>query len=283
MKVELTTKITPEFIESRPVSYSRLKHFRTSPKDYVYSFQKKKETDAMYLGDIVDSLLIHGEDDFNLRYQPYSNFEKRTKEAKQLWADMQEKAKAEKKRLVTTEMVEQAQDCVRAIKEYPDAKPFLNMRRRHPFLNWRDRETKLPCVAAIDWDCMLDNNLFIVDLKVTKDSDPDDMGRFIVNGGVYMQVGSYLEAYKNTAFQFPTFVFIAINPDDLHNISINIVDNKYAEFCREEFLGTLKAFRYCLDNDLWHMGYEFRLFGTREYFSLSKPGWLKPLFGAWSE
>jgi hypothetical protein len=38
-----------------------------------------------------------------------------------------------------------------------------------------------------------------------------------------------------------------------------------------------------MDNNLWDMGYEFRLMGNAGYFALRKPGYGKPLFGSWDE
>lgn len=280
----MSTIINKEFIEKRPLSYSKLKEFRKSPRHYVASWEKPfVETDAMLLGSAVDCLLIDGEDEFNRQYSVYSKFEKRSNDAKAEWANMVNKARAENKRLITKELVLQAQECVKAVQEYPEARPFLNMRRKHPRLTWRDRETKLPCVGVPDWDCLIDDQLFIVDLKVPNTADPEDFTRDAWSWEYFLQVGAYLEAYKNTSFQFPYFVFIAVESSELHNVSINFVESKYAEFCREEFLGTVKAFKYCLDNDLWASGYEFRLMGTRNYFALRKPGYGKALFGAWDQ
>jgi hypothetical protein len=276
--------INEEFLKKRPVSYSRLKEFRKSPRHYVHSFEKPFiETDAMILGRAVDCILIDGEDEFNKTFLPYTNFAKRSNDAKAEWEAMLNRARAEHKTMITTELLATAHECVNALRNYPEARPYLNMRRRHPRLFWTDRETKLPCTAAIDWDCQLDRQMCVVDLKVTKDADPEEFSKSVWSWEYYIQVGSYLEAYKNTAFQFPMFVFIAVETDDLHNVSINFVENKYAEFCREEYLGTLRAFRYCLDNNLWHMGYEFRLMDTMSYFPVRKPGWGKPLFGSWDQ
>lgn len=276
----MATEINMEFIQKRPISYSRLKEFRKSPKHYVYSFEKPfVETDAMLLGSAVDCILIDGEEEFNKTYLPYTDFAKRSNDAKAEWQALVSKARTEGKRLISKEMLATAHECVNAIRNYPEAKPYLNMRRRHPRLFWTDRETKLPCMAAIDWDCLLDNQLCIVDLKTSSSADPEDFTKDAWKWEYFLQVGAYLEAYKHTAFQFPMFVFIVVETTELYNVSINLVENKYAEWCREEWLGTLRAFKYCLDNNLWHMGYEFRLMENMPYFALHKPGYGKGLFG----
>jgi hypothetical protein len=272
-----------EFLNKRPFSYSRGKEFRKSPKHYVYSFEKPFiESDAMLLGSAVDCLLIDGEDEFNKLFAPYSNFAKRSNDAKAEWQTMVNKARAEKKRLISNEMILTAHQCVKAIREYPDAQPYLrNIRKKHPRINWIDRETKVPCVGIPDWDCLLDGQLCIVDLKTSSDADPEQFTKDAWKWEYFIQVGSYLAAYKHAEFQFPMFVFIVVETTEPFNVSVNFVENKYIEFCKEEWQGTLRAFKYCLDNDLWNAGYEFRLMGTASYFALRKPGYGKALFGSW--
>ena len=276
----MPTIINEDFIKRRPVSYSRLKEFRKSPRHYVASFEKPFiESDQMLIGSVTDCLLIEGEEAFNLQYQPYSSFPKRSNDAKAEWAQMVDNARTEKKRLVSNEIIVTAKECVQAIRDYPDAQQYLNMRKRHQRIRWTDRETKLPCVGVTDWDCLIDEQLVIVDLKTAASADPEDFTRDAWKWEYFLQVGAYLEGYKHAYFQFPMFVFIVVETTELHNVSINFVEAKYAEFCREEWKGTLRAFRKCLDNDMWDSGYEYRLMDTGNYFALRKPGYGKPRYG----
>jgi hypothetical protein len=178
-------------------------------------------------------------------------------------------------------MIATAHECVNAIRAYPDAQPYLNMRKKHLRVKWTDRETRIPCVGVTDWDCMIDDQLFIVDLKTSSNADPDEFTRDAWKWEYFLQIGAYLEGYKHAYFQFPSFVFIVVETGELHNVSINFVEAKYAEFCREEWKGTLKAFRYCLDHNMWDAGYEFRLMNTGDYFALRKPGYGKAKYGTW--
>jgi len=280
----MAVTINEAFLKDRPLSYSRLKEFRKSPKHYIASFDKPKvDSDQMLIGSAVDCLLIDGEEEFSKQFTPYVKFEKRSNDAKAEWQAMVEKARTENKRLITNDLIVIAQECVKAVKEYPEAQPYLKMRKKHPTLRWTDKETKLPCIGKPDWDCLLDNQLCIVDLKTSGNADPDQFTRDAWTWEYFLQVGAYLDAYKYSEFQFPMFVFLVVETDDIHNVSINFVENKYAEFCREEWLGTLKAYKYCMDKNLWNAGYEFRLMDTATYFALRKPGYGKPLFGSWSE
>ncbi len=273
-------EITKEFLENRPLSYSRLKEFRRSPKHYMLSFEKVKVTsEPQIIGSAVDVLLISGEDEFDKNFMIYSSFEKRTKEAKAEWAALLEKARSLNKTLIDKESVEIAQKCVTSIRENEPAQPFLNMRRRHQKLLWKDKYTGLPCVGYTDWDCIVNDQLFIVDLKTSNSADPEDFTKAVWKYQYYIQVGSYLEGYKNMFYQFPYFLFLTVETVEPYNVSLNFVEGKYAEFCREEFLGTLKAFKQCLDKNLWHQGYEFRLLELAPYFPLRKPGYGSKMYG----
>ena len=274
--------INMEFLKKRPLSYSKLKEFRKSPKHYIYALTKPFfQTDPMLIGSATDCLLIDGEDEFNKQYIPYDKFAKKSNDAKAEWEVMVNKARAEHKTLISKDLLAIAHECANAVRNYSEAQPYLNMNRKHPKLNWTDRETGLPCVGHPDWDCLIDDNLFIVDLKAPANADPEEVTKSVWNFDYFIQAGAYLEAYKNVFFQFPNFVFLAVETSELHNVSINFVENKYAEFCREEWKGTLRAFKYCMDNNLWHMGYEFRNMGTSDYFALRKPGYGRPLYGSW--
>ena len=276
------TEINREFLNKHPLSYSRLKEFRKSPKHYVASWEKPFiESDQMLIGSATDCILIEGEDEFNRKFLPYSKFEKRSNDAKAEWEALVKKARAERKTLISTDLIVTAQECANAVRQYPEAQPYLNMRKKHLRVQWKDKETGLPCVGITDWDCMLDGQLCIVDLKTSSNADPEQFTKDAWSWEYFLQVGAYLEGYKRAYFQFPMFVFIVVETDELHNVSINFVEGKYAEFCKEEWRGTVKAFNYCLEHNLWHMGYEFRLIDTMNYFALRKPGYGKPLYGAW--
>ena len=114
------------------------------------------------------------------------------------------------------------------------------------------------------------------------DGDPADFGRLAYFRDMVVQCGAYLDGYHKMKYKFPYFIFIVVEPQEPFNVAVNFVDNKTANYCREEWAGTLKAFRYCLDNEQFDKGYEFRLFDNMDYFSMDLPGYAKPLFANFS-
>jgi hypothetical protein len=274
--------IDDTFIKSRPLSYSSLKAFRKSPKHYLeYLITPRISTDAMLLGSVCEKLLLYSKEEFEKEYLVYSlSDSKASKAGKEQFTQYCNQANANNVTLVTKDTFDTGCKVVESLRSYKELQPFLNnIKKKRLCLRWTDNSTRLPCIGFTDWDSKVENQLFICDLKVTKDGDPDVFNRNAWNYDYHVQVGSYLEGYKNTRYQFPYFIFVVAESVEPFNVSLMFVDNSYAEFCRDEFKGTLKAFRYAMDNNLFMQGYEFRLMELKSYFSLTKPGYGKTRFG----
>ena len=274
--------IDDSFLEGRPLSYSSLKEFRKSPKHYLeYLTKPRITTDAMLLGSITEVLLLYSKAEFEAQYVVYTlENSLRSNAGKAEMDALQTAARANNKVLVTKETYDLAVMISEGLKAYPDLKPFLdNIVRKRLRLSWKDKSTDLPIIGYTDWDAKIGGQLFICDLKVTKDAEPEAFMRSAYNYDYTIQVGSYLEGYKNTRYQFPEFVYVAAESVPPYNVSILVADNDFKEYARNEFLGTLKAFRYCMNNNLFGSGYEFRLMGLMPYFGLTKPNWGKVRFG----
>lgn len=273
-----------EYIKSRPLSKSSMKEFRKSPKHYIQYLEKPRiPSDEMILGSMVDCMLLTP-DRFKSDFMVYRTINKRTNAGKEEWAKLVEAARVEKKTLVDTGMHETAKIVVDAIYNYKDAEFLLDnirpssVQRR---VRWKNRETGLPCVGYVDFDSDVEEQIFLVELKTTKDADPDVFLRQAVNLQYYIDVGAYLDAYRVSRYEFPYFIFLVAETRPPFNVSVNFVDSKFADFGREEWIGTLLAFKKCMDNGLWDSGYEFRLMDTGNYFGMKLPGYIKKLYGAY--
>ena len=278
--------INDEFLKGRPLSYSSLKAFRKSPKHYLeYLIEPRISSDAMMLGSIVEKILLYSQQEFEQEYLVYElTASKASKEGKEQFTTLCNKANANSVTLVTKELYETAKVIVESLKSFDELKPYLNnVKRRRLMLRWTDGSTQLPMIGYTDWDSKVGHDLFVCDLKVLKSADPDDFNKAAWNYDYHIQVGSYLEGYRRTRFSFPYFLFVVVESSAPYNVSLMFVDNKYMQFCKDEFLGSLKAFRYCMDNDLFYQGYEFRLMKTMAYFSLTKPGWAKAKYGDFND
>lgn len=266
-----------EVLEKRPLSPSSLKAFRNSPRHYLeYLMAPKKPTEEMFMGSLVDCLLLE-KDKFEERYLLASKINRGTKQGK---LDFQELIKvAAGRAIVQADAMETAKIMVESIMDCHEARMFLDnkVRVQHK-LFWKDRETGLPNTGIVDFDAKIGEEWFVVDLKTSRSSDPEKFIRQALDLDYIMQPGSYLEGYRRTKYLFPQFVFLVVENVPPYLVTVNYCDSKYLDKAKAEFRGTLNAFKYCLDNDQFKMGYEFRLMQTRSYFTMSVPGYYKPRY-----
>lgn len=275
--------IDQAFIEGRPLSYSSLKKFRKSPKHYCqYLTEPKKLSDAMILGSIIDVLVLTPEL-FDKKYMVIDEKPNlRTNIGKEAWQKLLTQAQANKQLMCTKEQLKTAKYCQESLLSNPDSSRLLLAKTRTQVkLEWRDKGTNLPCIGYVDFESKAWDEDFVVDLKSTNDADPDNFNRDIFNEDYqyFLQAGSYLVGYHKAKYRFPYFVNLAVETKSPYNVSVNFYDAKVAEMCKSEFQGTLQAFRYCLNNNLFHQGYEFRLAEGLSYFSVKAPGWFRPRYG----
>jgi len=277
--------IDDEFLKNRPLSYSSLKAFRQSPKHYLeYLISPRVPSDAMVLGSAVEKLLLYDRSEFDREFRVYElSSSRRTKAGAEEWEQLVANASANKLTLLTREMFEEVKVIVAALRDSIELKPFLDgIVRRRQRLSWTDTGTQLPLIGYTDWDAKVAGQLFIVDLKVMRSSDPEDFAKDAFKYDYPIQIGSYLQGYKYTKYAFPEFLFVVAESSAPYNVTLMRVDDAYKEYCTNEFLGTLRAFRYCLNHNLFSQGYEFRLMGLMPFFGLDKPAWGKVRFGEYN-
>lgn len=270
-------EITPEFLQGRPLSYSSLKQFRKSPKHYIqYLTEPYKSSEAMVLGSAIDCLALEPEK-FDERFYLFNKPDRRSNAGKAEFDRLV--TEAGKRTMIDPETLETAKKCVASLYEYPEsARYFENRKRVQETIKWTDRETGLPLIAKIDFTAQLEDELFIIDLKSTADADPNEFNRSIVKFDYILQCGMYLEAFHKKFYKFPHFAFIAVETSEPYNVSINYCDNKFTNMAIAELRGTLKAFKKCLNENLFTSGYEFRLMGLNTYFSVQLPGYYRSPF-----
>lgn len=270
--------VTQEFIESRPLSASSIKAFRKSPKHYLMYLKKPfVPSESMILGSVVDVLALTPEE-FDKRFFV---FQKATGTgSRAVNQKAKDDAAAKGLMLITPDQVETAKLCVESLYSHDISKQLLehkkNVQRK---LLWRNKENNLPLIGYQDFESNVWGDKFIVDLKTTRSADPDEFSRQAASLDYEIQAGAYLDAYHKKFYQFPYFIFLAVETSEPYNVSVNFCDTKYVERAKSEFYGSLKAFRYCMDNfPEFNIGYDFRLMGTMSYFSMDIPRYKKERF-----
>ena len=277
--MEQITTVDQNFIENRPLSYSSLKAFAKSPKHYIEYLNKPYEpTEALILGQLIDCLVLTPKL-YENKFMVYQKPNLRTNAGKAEMESITEQARKEKLTLITQDQYTKAEICKQSLMDLDESRELIEKKTKvQTKLEWRDKTNNLPIVGYADMESKAWEGDWIVDLKSTKSADPDDFVRDAVKFGYQIQCGGYLDGFYKKFFRFPGFIFLAVETSEPYNVSVNICDNKYVEKAKEEWYGLLKAFRFCLDNDYFDKGYEFRLFGTKDYFNMTIPGYYKPSY-----
>ena len=281
----IIAKIDMEFLKKRPLSYSSLKAFRKSPRHYVKYLEKEFDPGAFVKGSIVDALVFYTEEEINKRFHVYKYFKKRTNKAKAQWKEMVELATANKQKLITTEEYEEAMKIRDALYANPQACGLLERRKRvQQEIRWIDSNTKLPVIVIIDFETTTEEGAeYIVDLKTTKDADPENFHSDIFKYHYNIQGASCALGYQKKYFSFPNFGNLAIETESPYCISFNHYTPAVMEAAKEEFYGLLLAFKRCMDNNQWNMGYEFWLMETRSSFTVNQPVYYKSRVKGYTE
>ena len=276
MEKKEIVKINDEFLKKRPLSYSSLKNFRLSPKHYYQYVTKprKPPTDAMLLGSMVECLTI-SPDEFTKQFNIYSKFSRQSNEGKARWNNMLVEAQKNNQTLVNDELYKKAELIKESVLSHEETMRYIDGKTAYQKkLTWVDKNTKLPIIGYVDLETKLElsDQLIICDMKVSNNGEPDKWMRWPADEfDVQLQVGSYLTGYHKISYQFPDFIFILVESVEPYNVSMIYCDNKYTKEAKAEFKATLTAFRYCMDEDKFDMGYDFWLMDTRDYFSMKRP------------
>lgn len=273
--------IDQAFIEERPLSASSIKAFRKSPKHYIqYLFGERVERDAYIQGNLIDTIITQPEQ-FDNRILIYEKPNLRTNAGRDEMAGLRDRAAQEGKQLATQEEVDIARECFDNVMRVDMARDLIESRTRGQIpLQWRNRRYNLPLRGYADMESNAWGEQWVVEVKTTgkeQGADPDKFLRDALSLGYDIQVAAYADAYKTMRFSFPNFIFLVVEVVEPYNCSVILCPGKFMEQARREWLGSLAAFRYCMDRNLFGRGYDFRLH-TMDYFAMEYPGWVKPLY-----
>lgn len=270
---EQSQSIAPQYIPDftkRPISYSAMKAFTLSPRHLVHYYQTPvKPTPAMELGSLVD-ILVFTPDLFEQKYIEYTPFAKRKNSDKKKWAEMVKEAQDAGKVLIATDELIEARAIKKAIFAKPNARDLLmTMTSSQERIYWTDKKTGIKCVAIPDTF----NDEWCIDMKISGHAFPADWNRyFFGDSDLTLQVGFLMKGFSSRG-KFPGFKNMVVDPNPPYDVSINTASESTMIFCAGRFEKYMQKLRFCIDNNLWHMGYEFH--SVTGEFSMDVPGYLR--------
>ena len=272
----------PIDIKTRPLSYSSLKQFRKSPKHYIQYITepRKPPSPDMIMGNAFELRLYAFSSKNDEMYRDgiyiYTKPNLRSNAGKEEWEQI--KVAGEGKIMITEEQAAIVESMIVAMQDYPEMVSYVeSFTKTQTKLLWTDRKTRIPFIGYVDAEGNAFDDDWIFDIKVTKDADPNDFQRAAFNWDYHIQMASYAEGYHRTQFRFPNFAFLCFDPNPPYNCAPIMIESNVMEESREEWRRSVDAFKFCMDEELFHQGYEFRL-QTMPYFSLRKLGYYRPKF-----
>lgn len=279
--MQYITDFNPEF-DKRPLSYSSLKAFQKSPQHFVeYRLTKSEPTPALLFGSLVD-ILILTPDEYDRKYsimppdlkKPTSAQVNAAKpspatliqiEKYNAWTE-ENKGKT----WISQGDYDLASFLAKKTNDNEKAKELLSrVVRTQDKVSWTHKETGLPLVGYKDFT----GDTFIGDLKTSNDGSPDGFQSAAFKFGYHIQTGTYLDAEKTLSGKFPDFFFLVVETVAPYNISVYKASSDFIKLGKQQFEDLMMQVKYCMDNNLWHQGYEFH--SAVGYHQLDLPGWAK--------
>ena len=184
------------------VNKSTLWEMRKSPLHYWHLMHDtpKEDTPAMKFGRAVHARMLQPEA-FGDAYIVAPECDRRTKEGKQIWAELMESGKEVVSRDDMEKIIGMESE-FEAIR-----KTLLNKQdlQTELALTWTDSETGVNCKGRLD--AIADG--FIIDYKTTTDASTKAFSREALRYGYDLQAAMYMEAARENGFNPKNFIFVA--------------------------------------------------------------------------
>ena len=153
---------------------------------------------------------------------------------------------------------------------------------------WTDPKTGIKCIAYLDAISEIERGekkvSIIWDLKTTIDASKQEYPRHAANMDYPLQAGTYVTGFvmdqrikKREEILYPEFYQIVAETKDALAVNTFRATNDFVNFGKDQFRKAMDIVKYCKENDLFWMGYEFMdMLGCDE---LDIPGWMKQQHG----
>ena len=227
------------------LSYSSLSNFRKSPRHFIdYKLNGSDDTDSILLGKVLHCLVLEPHK-FDTEYAVAPECDRRTKAGKELYAEFLVESKD--KTLVSNSIYSTAVDMAIAVLSNEQSKILIdNTIAKEKRIDWERYGFKF--LSFIDGE----GEDFVFDLKSMPDADPKKVQREILNRGLWMQGGMYLEALEKDK----PYYIIAV--DRKGNVSVHLLMESLLEYGKSEFKRLCGDFEDCLSTNSWLKSYEYR-------------------------
>lgn len=249
------------------ISKSGLDLIARSPLHYWSAYldpnrQPREETDAMKVGTAIHAAVLEP-DVFASGYMPAPKIDRRTKEGKQMHADLQAMAEERGAILLDADDYAACQAIAEQVRQHPAARALFASGKAEQSAFWTDAETGVLCKARPDW--LMPGA--VLDVKSTEDASPDGFRRSIVSWRYHVQAAWYLDGLTAIGHDARAFIFGAFEKKPPYAAGFYFADADMIDVGRREYRRCLRVYADCLSADKWP-GY------STEIQPITLPAWI---------
>jgi exodeoxyribonuclease VIII len=224
------------------------KHQQTAPRI---------ETKALTLGSAIHCATLEPEA-FTERYVIAPPIDKRTKEGKAAWAELE----ASEKIVLSADDAELVASVAQSVRNHKTASKLLTSGNAEVAVFSQIDGMNVKCKCDY-----LRQNVAIIDLKTTEDASEKGFLKSVFNYGYHQQAAFYMDVLESIGQPVDAFVFIAVEKTAPFAVGIYELDAECVAIGRALNQRAMATHRECLETDDWR-GY------SENIELLSAPAWV---------
>lgn len=250
------------------LSFSSLKEFKNSPKDFIdYKLRRKEQTPAMIYGAMVHCLVLepsefekryHALDDFDICAQIGGAKPRATTKYKE-WKEVAIQEAGERILVETDDMNHAKAVAINVHENRASHKVLKIADQREKDVEWEFKNFKFK--GKIDG---IGKNA-IFDLKTCADAENGKFQRDIISMGYYLQAAMYRAAVGEAL----DYYIIAV--DKVGGVSVHQLNEDLLEYGLTEYSMLLDRFNECILSEGFNMSYDFWSMRYDGIFTAEKP------------
>lgn len=245
---------------SQGISRSGVMKFKTSPVHYWHEYlsglkASNDSTPSMIFGTALHELILEP-NKFNEKYLIVEKVDRRTKEGKEYWLNVECKIKIENRIALDSETYRELCCIKDSILSHPQAKELIEDAVYESSIFWSDPETQVLCKARPD----IMHGHMIVDIKTTEDAHPDSFRYSIRKYGYHVQAAMLLDGMNQAKEKSidsdikescNSFIIIAVEKKPPYAVAVYVLDEAAIEAGRQIYKSALVDYKKCLEKNHW--------------------------------
>lgn len=250
----------------KPLSFSSLKAFKESPKDFIkYCLREKEETEAMFFGSLVHCMVLEP-DQFYYRYFILDDTAKcleiggKSPRATNAYKEWKQELIARNfgKKLVPVNIHQQAEIMASGITHNYAAARIMKMApEREKKIEWQYKNFRFH--GFVDM-----NGEVVIDLKTCADANPRKFQYEARQNNYPLQGGMYLTGLKENK---PYYIIAA---DKKGGVSVHCLTEDIIQDALHEYERLVDRFNECMLKEQFDMSYDFFADNWQGYYFMDK-------------